>query len=120
MSIFRRAIDAVMGRQLLVGVDIGSTSIKLCRLKKSGSGLELVRFDLSALPAGAIENGVIRDFRTVSNRLSELARVNWCAGAKCALSMSGFSTVIKHLCIPKMTQEQLQFSAQYEVEQYIP
>ena len=41
----------------LVGVDIGSSSIKVCHLKDGRKGLELVRLGFAELPPQTIVDG---------------------------------------------------------------
>ncbi|MBI2475112.1 type IV pilus assembly protein PilM [Candidatus Uhrbacteria bacterium] len=109
-----------MSRKLLLGLDIGSSSIKLCQLAETGTGLKLVKFDQCMLPPKAIVDGALIDYRAVVEKLRETARLNKCEGAQCAISMSGHNVIVKQISIPEMTQKELEESMQWEAEQYIP
>ena len=45
----------------LVGLDIGSRSVKLAEITESKNGLKLKRFGMADIPAGALEDGAISD-----------------------------------------------------------
>ena len=45
----------------LVGLDIGSSAIKIAEVADSKNGLVLKKFGIMDMPYGAIEEGIIRD-----------------------------------------------------------
>ena len=60
----------------LVGVDIGTTSIKVCQLKESRRGLSLVRFGYAPLQPQVIVDGQVMDTGAVVETLQRLFRDN--------------------------------------------
>ena len=56
----------------LVGVDIGSSSVKVCQLKESRKGLELVRLGFAPLPSQTIVDGHVMNSGAVVETLSRL------------------------------------------------
>jgi type IV pilus assembly protein PilM len=103
----------------LVGVDIGTTSIKVCEIKEDRkAGRSLVRFGYHPLPpqtivdghimnAGAIVEGLDRLFHKVRQR-------------DVALRVSGHSVIIKKITMPVMTAAELTEQINWEAEQHIP
>jgi len=103
----------------LVGVDIGTTSIKVCEMKEDRkAGRTLVRFGYHPLPpqtivdghimnAGAIVEGLDRLFHKVRQR-------------DVALRVSGHSVIIKKITMPIMTAAELTEQINWEAEQHIP
>jgi type IV pilus assembly protein PilM len=103
----------------LTGVDIGSSSIKICEIKeKRKDSRELVRFGFHPLPpqtivdghimnAGAIVDGLERLFHKVRRR-------------DIALRISGHSVIIKKITMPVMTVAELAEQINWEAEQHIP
>jgi hypothetical protein len=59
------------GRSSLLGIDIGSSSIKLVRLQQTKGSWELVAFNLGHLPPDAIVEGRIMNFAVVIERLRD-------------------------------------------------
>jgi type IV pilus assembly protein PilM len=108
------------GRANLVGLDIGSSSVKLVRLRQASGSWELVAFSLGQLPPDAIAEGRIMNFAAVIERLRELMREAGIRDAECALAVSGSSVIIKKLTLPEMTRTELEESIMWEAEQYIP
>jgi len=109
-----------MSRKSLLGLDIGCSSIKLCQLAETGTGLKLVKFDQCMLPPETIVNGALMNHGTVVAKLREITKMNKCERARCAVSLSGHSVIVKKISIPEMTPEELRESIIWEAEQYIP
>ncbi len=108
------------GRHGLVGLDIGSSSVKLVRLRQSSGAWELVSFSMGPLPPDAVVEGRIMNFTAVVERIRELVREANVRDAECCISVSGSSVIIKRLSLPEMTREELEDSILWEAEQYIP
>lgn len=103
-----------------MGLDIGSSAIKLVRLKQSSGAWELSAFSLGQLPPDAIVEGRVMNFATVIERIRDLVKEADVKGAECALAVSGSSVIIKKLSLPEMTRAELDDSILWEAEQYIP
>lgn len=108
------------GRTSLIGIDIGSSSIKLVRLQQAKGSWELMAFNLGHLPPDAIVEGRIMNFAVVIERLRELMREAGIKNAPCSLAIAGSSLIIKRLSLPEMTKAELNESILWEAEQYIP
>ena len=109
-----------MSRKLLLGLDIGSSSIKVCQLAETKTGLKLVKFDQCMLPPETIVNGAIMNYAAVVAKLREIAKANKCERARCAVSLSGHSVIIKKIAIPESSIEELRKDILHEAEHYIP
>jgi type IV pilus assembly protein PilM len=105
----------------LVGLDIGSKTVKLCDvLETRKKGFILNKFGMITLPNGAIEDGVIKDPETVSEAICELFKVQKIREKNVAISIGGYSVIVKKIQLQNMTDVELQETIQYEAEQYIP
>jgi len=103
-----------------VGVDIGSHSIKVCQLEKSGDGYRIVGLGSTALPGGAVEDGVLQEPDMVATALKKLVANLKLKGRKVAISVSGYSVIVKKINLAVMEEEELSSHIQAEAEQYIP
>jgi Tfp pilus assembly PilM family ATPase len=56
----------------LIGLDIGSRSIKAAEVGESKRGRELKRFGITEIPHGAIEDGTINDPETLAESIRQL------------------------------------------------
>jgi type IV pilus assembly protein PilM len=108
------------GNKHVVGVDIGSHSIKVCQLSENRKGVFLQKFDMAPLPPECVVEGAIMNFAQVQDRLSHLVQANKLKGQPVALSISGHAVIIKKISLPEMSQAELDSSIAWEAEQYIP
>lgn len=105
----------------VVGLDIGSSAIKLVELKeKKGGTYELVKMGVERLSPEAIVDGSIMDSSMVVETISKLNSEKAVKNSNYATSLSGHSVIIKKISLPAMSPEELAESIQWEAEQYIP
>ena len=105
----------------LIGLDIGSKTLKLCEVFETRKkGFVLNKFGMITLPNGAIEDGVIKDPETVSEAIRELFKVQKVREKKVAISIGGYSVIVKKIQLQNMTDAELQDTIQFDAEQYIP
>jgi type IV pilus assembly protein PilM len=104
----------------LVGLDIGSSSVKVCQLKESKRGFALQSFGMIPLPPEAIVDGSIMNATAVVDAIRELMTSQRIRAKDAAVSVSGHSVILRKINLPVMTREELDESIQWEAEQYIP
>ena len=105
----------------LVGLDIGSSAIKLVELKAGKEGkFQLVKAGLENLSPEAIVDGAIMDSSLVVETISRLLASTGVKNANVAVSVSGHSVIVKKIQLPTMPEEELSESIRWEAEQYVP
>ncbi len=105
----------------VVGLDIGSSAVKLVELKeRKGGEYQLLKLGIEALSPEAIVDGSIMDSALVVDAIEKLGRETGAKGGQYATSLSGHSVIIKKIQVPAMDEEELTESLQWEAEQYIP
>lgn len=104
----------------LVGLDIGSSSIKAVELKSSKQGYELVSFALENLPADTVVDGAIMDAPSVASSIGKIFDDQKIKTKGVATSVSGHSVIVKRITLPYMTEEELFDRIQAEASQHIP
>ena len=104
----------------LVGIDIGSSSVKLVQLKEARGGYQLVSLGMAMLPPEAIVDNAIMDSSSVVSVIRELVESHKVKTKNVATSISGHSVIIRKILLPIMTEEEMEASIQWEAEQYIP
>lgn len=105
----------------LVGLDIGSSAIKLVELKDvKGGGYRLVKSGLETLSPEAIVDGAIMDASLVVDTVNRLATALNVRNPDFGTSLSGHSVIIKKISLPAMSPEELGESIRWEAEQYVP
>ncbi|HEX8818344.1 MAG TPA: type IV pilus assembly protein PilM [Archangium sp.] len=110
--------------KLALGLDIGSTSVKMILLKeqrKRGQvSYALQNFGMKPLPPEAIVDGALMNSTAIVQALQELMSELKVKSKEVAIGVSGHSVIIKKIQMPRMSQEELEESIQWEAEQYIP
>lgn len=104
----------------LIGVDIGTSSIKVLQLRKSGKGYHLLKHGIEKLPPQSIVDGHVMNHGAVVDGLKKLFRDLKITQKDVALSISGNSVIIKKLNLPQMKPDELEEQIQWEAEQHIP
>jgi type IV pilus assembly protein PilM len=104
----------------LVGIDIGSHSIKVAEVEDSKNGMVLKNFGMIALPSEAIMDGAIKEMEVVSAALKNLLKNLGIKNKNSSTSISGYSVIVKKITIPRKAEADLEKSIQHEAEQYIP
>jgi type IV pilus assembly protein PilM len=105
----------------LVGLDIGSSAIKLVELKDAkGGGYKLVKTGLETLSPEAIVDGAIMDSALVVDTVNRIISGLNVRNGDFGTSLSGHSVIIKKISLPSMSAEELAESIRWEAEQYVP
>ncbi|MGZ8440901.1 MAG: type IV pilus assembly protein PilM [Candidatus Deferrimicrobiaceae bacterium] len=110
----------LLGSKELIGLDIGSSSVKLAHVKPVGLEFRVKKFGVFPLPPDAIVDGAIMDHAAVIEGIKTALRELKVKEKEVATSLSGHSVIIKKVVLPTTTPEELEESIQWEVEQYIP
>jgi type IV pilus assembly protein PilM len=105
----------------LVGLDIGSSAVKLVELKDAkGGGFKLVKTGLETLSPEAIVDGAIMDASLVVDTVNRIISALNVRNSDFGTSLSGHSVIIKKISLPAMSAEELAESIRWEAEQYVP
>ncbi|MGO9640070.1 MAG: type IV pilus assembly protein PilM [Candidatus Acidiferrales bacterium] len=105
---------------LVVGLDIGSSSIKSVELKSTKQGFELVSFGLEPLAQDTVVDGAIMDAPLVAGAIGGLFDKQKVKTKNVATSVSGHSVIVKRVTLPMMSEEELFDRVQSEASQHIP
>jgi type IV pilus assembly protein PilM len=108
------------GNKALVGLDIGSSSVKVVELKKARGGLELVHLGVEPLASDIVVDSMIVDSGSVSNAISKLFGENGIKSRAVVTSVSGHSVIVKRIPMQTMTEAELSEAIQREAAQHVP
>ena len=103
-----------------IGLDIGSSAIKLVQLKVGRRGISLMNFGIEPVPPQSIVDGVVMNHSAVVDALRNLTRRIHLRGKGLALAVSGNAVIIKRITIPAMDGPALDEQMEWEVRQNIP
>ncbi len=104
----------------LVGLDIGSRAIKAGEITETKKGFTLEKFGMIDIQPGIIEDGSIKDPEPVADAIRQLYKTYNIKEHNVAISIGGYSVIVKKINVQTMSEEQLQETIHFEAEQYIP
>ena len=107
-------------KKLVVGLDIGSHSVKACELKQTNHIYSVVNLGSIILPEGAVDDGTLHNPEAVGKAITELLANMKIKHKKVAISISGYSVIVKKIHLTVMEEKQLEAYITAEAEQYIP
>ena len=106
--------------QFPIGIDIGSHAIKICRVAKTGDNFKLECLGTAKLPEGAVEDGILQEPEEVARIITTLIKNLKLKDKSVAISISGYSVIVKKINLAVMEEKALDDYIQAEVGQYIP
>src|SRR6201993_3886473 len=104
----------------LVGLDIGSSSIKSVELKSTKAGYELMSFGMESLAPDTVVDGAIMDAPLVASAIGTIFDKQEIKIPAVATAVSGHSVIVKRVSLPVMSEEELYDRIPSEASQHIP
>lgn len=114
---------AKTGGQSVVGIDIGSSSIKVVQLRKKGGKATLETYGELALgPYAGVEIGRATNLPNdkIVEALRDLLRESNVTTKSCGISIAASASLLSFIKMPEMDQKQLATMIPIEARKYIP
>ncbi len=108
------------GNKKTVGLDIGSSHIKLVELRDTADGYVLQSFAQVALEKGVIAEGLIKDHDALVRKIKEVFEESRCEAVNVITALSGHAVVIKKSSFRMMDDEELRDFIIDEAGEYLP
>lgn len=121
-SLETREVNAMVipKKNQLIGLDIGSHSVKLVEIDHSKKGRVLKNFGVIGLPPDTITEGSIKEMEVAASAIRNLYKNLKIKNKNVATSISGYSVIVKKITVSKKDKAELEKTIQDEAEQYIP
>ena len=104
----------------LVGLDVGSSAVKVVELRHRGTGFALVAAGIEPLPHESVIDGAIADAGVVSDAIRRLYTRLSVKTREVSVSLSGHAVIVKKISLPRMPDDELRGSIRWEARQHIP
>src|SRR6476661_1667364 len=108
------------GKKNLVGLDIGSSSIKAVELQKKGNSYQLLNLGFANLSPDTVVDGQIMELNNVSNVITSIFSEHQIKTSRIAAGVSGHSVIVKNIVLPQMSTDELRESFSWHAEEHIP
>jgi type IV pilus assembly protein PilM len=109
-----------LGKKGLVGLDIGSSSVKAVELTGKPGALALTNLGFETLQPDTVVDGQIMELNDVSSVIAGIFRDGQIKTDRVAAGVSGSSVIVKNIIVPQMTREELEESIDWHAEEHIP
>lgn len=112
---------ALFGSKSGVGIDIGSTVVKVVQLSRSGGGVELEKAAIVPIyPEGERPGDPNLQHRSKVDAVKRALSKARITAKNSVSSVSGESIIVRYLQFPHMPEEDRRSAIQWEAEEYIP
>jgi len=104
----------------VIGIDIGSSSVKLVQIKCLKDAFQLLNVGIVPLPPEAIVDNTLIDSSSIVSAIRSLVTSLGIKVKDVASSISGNSVIIRKITLAAMPADELEDQITWEAEQYIP
>ena len=105
----------------LLGLDIGSSSVKLVELTNTTGTLRLERYAIEPIPRGAVVDGNIDKIDIVSDAVRRAWRRTGTRVKNVSMALPASAVITKRIALPgNLREEEMEMQVESEANQYIP
>ncbi|MEZ0236377.1 MAG: type IV pilus assembly protein PilM [Actinomycetota bacterium] len=102
-----------------IGLDIGSTAVRAVELT-GGDPPTVIKAAQVPLPAGAVENGEVKDPDVVTEALRELWERGGFKAKRVYMGVGNQRVVVREIALPYLPEKELRASLGFQVQEFIP
>jgi type IV pilus assembly protein PilM len=103
-----------------LGLDIGSSSVKVAELEERPEGVTLVNFGMADLLPEAIVDGEIMDRQAVVDAIRNLFEERAIKNKRVTSAVSGRAVIVKKILMDRLGEEDAREAIFWEAEQHVP
>lgn len=108
-----------LANESVIGIDIGSKMIKMMHAELVKQGVRITHVILCPTPAGAVKDGVIVDIPEVSAAIKFALRLHGIKTSVAVAAIAGPGVTVRQVQLPKMSEQALRKSIQFEAGRFI-
>ena len=105
----------------VIGLDIGTSSVRVLQLSEHGSGFRIEHFAIEPVSAGAVAEKSVQDIEAVSSAIQRAVKRSGSKSKACAIAVSGSAVFTKTISLPSnLAESDVESQVQIEANQYVP
>jgi type IV pilus assembly protein PilM len=104
----------------LVGLDVGSHSVKVVELARAGGRLRIARSAVVPTPPGGLVEGAVGDPKVLGPAIRRAFDQAGIRNRRVNTALSGRAVVVREIRLPAMPDEELAQAVRFEAERYLP
>ncbi len=115
MSLFA----SLFGKETLIGLDIGSSSIKAIQVEAQRGRFRILRAAQQKTPAGAVRDGIVLNREAVTEAIQQMLKASGITASGAVLAVSGPTVIVRQIRMPRVSEAVLKKSIRYEAGKHI-
>ena len=104
----------------VVGLDIGSSSIKAIELRRVRGEIQVVSVGVEPLASDIVVDSMIVDSGSVASSITKIFADHGIKSKQVATSVSGHSVIVKKISMASMPEDEIEAAVRNEAQQHIP
>lgn len=104
----------------ILGIEVGSSNIKIIEVSKKKTGLLVHRFSIRETPAGSINEGMIQNQVLLKKVIQEELRQKKYRAKKVVTVVQGSSIIVRNISIEKQADHMMKDILETKLEEYLP
>jgi type IV pilus assembly protein PilM len=105
---------------MAVGLDIGSSAVRVAEVTTGRRGASLARFGQVALPPGAVVDGEIRDAGVVAEAVSQVFKRSKVKTKQAVVGVANQRVVVRQVELPYLEEKEFRSALRFQVADQIP
>jgi len=110
----------VRGKKELLGVDIGTSAIKLAEIAKKGESYILKQAHIVPITPGRVSSGAIIDLDGLASELNTIWNSLGLKTKNVAIALPGNMTILRRARLPYVPEEEIESAIKWEIEKTLP
>lgn len=107
------------GKHLPIGVDLGTSTVKMAQMCQSDQGYNLVAAGSAQIPRDRQDDPAKR-MQCIGRGIRSIMKTDVFMGRQCVLSLPAEATSIQHIKLPKLPADQMPAAIQWELQGKLP
>jgi type IV pilus assembly protein PilM len=108
------------GAKKVVGLDIGTSTVKMAELDVSRGSAQLLSFGFLPTPPGAVGGGDLANVQAIAELIKALGKQSKIKRKSACVGMWGTSVIVKKITMPRIEKKLISQQVRWEAEQYFP
>ena len=105
----------------VIGLDIGSTSVRALQLSEQGAGYRIEHFAIEPVGEGVVVEKSVQDIEAISSAIQRAIARSGSKAKSCAIAVSGSAVFTKTISLPSnLAESDVESQVQIEANQYVP
>ena len=112
-------LASLFGKEIIVGLDIGTSAIKAVQVEPSRDGFRVVRAAQQKTPPGSVRDGIVQDRESVAGAIRQMIKAANINAGSAVMAVAGPTVVVRPAQMPRMPEAALKKSIRFEAGRFI-